>query len=194
MIKFTTRWFGLDTMSQEEFEKLRRPTEIAISKATLYFERKVKQKLGATPARTGRMYGDHQASAPGEPPAPLSTDLRRSITHTPVTWEGDIASAEVGTDRPYGRILEFGGIISRVSKNGKAYVIRILPRPYFSATWLEEEEHIQQILDKAVSTAPVLADIEPQVTNNEGDGRVANRSNRSEAARRGWETRRARGA
>lgn len=192
MIKFVTKWFGLDTMAQEEFEKLRRPTEIAITKATLYYERKVKQKLGAQPARTGRVYGDHQASAPGEPPAPLSTDLRRSITHTPVMWDGDIASAEVGSSMPYARILEFGGIISRISKQGNAYVIRILPRPYFSATWLEEEEHIQRLMDKAVSTAPVLADIVPEVTESEDSGGGRRGNNRSEAARRGWATRRGR--
>ena len=181
MIKFLTQWVGLETLAQEEFEALRRPTEIAISKATLYYEGRVKKKLGATPARTGRMYGDHQASAPGEPPAPLSSDLRRSITHTPVIWEGDVASAEVGTDRPYGRILEFGGVTS--------HGVRILPRPYFSATWLEEEERIQQILDNAVRKSPVMGDIVAEVT-EDSIGRKSGRD-RSEAARRGWETRRA---
>jgi phage gpG-like protein len=189
MIKFVTQWFGLDTLAQEEFEKLRRPTEIAITKATLYFEGRVKRKLGATPARTGRVYGDHQASAPGEPPAPLSTDLRRSITHTPVMWEGDIASAQVGTALPYAMILEWGGVIRRVSKKGNAYVIRILPRPYFASTWLEEEARIQAILDGAVRNAPVLVDVVPEVENGTGSsGR-----DRAAAARKGWETRRARG-
>ena len=164
MIKFKTAWFGLDTLSAEEFEALRQPTESAIMKATLYFEGRVKIKLNAQPPRTGRIYGTHQASAPGEPPAPLSTDLRKSITHTDVIWEGDIASAQVGTDKPYARILEFGGIINRVSPKGKHYVIRILPRPYFGATWLEEEAKLQSILDKAVSKrAAILADIEAEV-------------------------------
>lgn len=181
MIKFLTQWVGLDTLAQEEFEKLRQPTEIAISKATLYFEGRVKKKLGATPARTGRMYGDHQASAPGEPPAPLTTDLRRSITHTPVIWDGDVASAEVGTDRPYGRILEFGGVAGHGA--------RILPRPYFASTWLEEEARIQEILDHAVRTQPVMGDIVAEVSEDDTVTRRASRD-RSEAARRGWQTRR----
>lgn len=163
MIEFTTQWQGLDTMAEEEFEALRPSVEIAISKATLYFEGRVKKKLQAVPARTGRIYGSHQASAPGEPPAPLSSDLRKTITHSPVMWDGDNASAEVGSPMPYARILEFGGLITRVSSKGKHYVIRILPRPYFSSTWLEEEEKIQSILDRALRTAPLLGDIAVEV-------------------------------
>jgi phage gpG-like protein len=162
MIRFVTSWSGLDTMAAEEFEALRRPTEIAITKATLHYEGRVKMKLRGP--RSGRMYGEHQASAPGEPPAYLSGDLRKTITHTPVMWDRDIAFAEVGTPMPYGRILELGGVIKRVSPQGKHYTIRILPRPYFSATWLEEEERIQAILDRAVRKLPVLSDIVPEVT------------------------------
>lgn len=159
MIRFATQWFGLDTLATEEFEALRAPTEQAIMKATLYYEGKVKKKL--TGPRTGRIYIiggiTHQASAPGEPPAAFSGNLRRSITHTDVMWDGDEASAEVGSSAIQARILEWGGVTS----DG----VRILPRPYFSATWLEEEAKIQAILDKAVSTkAPVLADVTAEVT------------------------------
>lgn len=162
MIRFVTKWVGLDTLAAEEFEALRAPTESAIMKATLYYEGKVKQKLIGP--RTGRIYGDHQASAPGEAPAAHHGDLRKSITHSDVVWEGDEASAEVGTNHPAGRILEWGGIIRRISSTGKSYVIRILPRPYFAATWLEEEAKIQAILDKAVTKrAPVLADVAAEV-------------------------------
>lgn len=159
IVRFTTEWFGLAELAKEELAALRRPVEIAITKATLYYEGRVKLKLNAVPARHGRIYiidgKPHQASAPGEPPAPLTTDLRRSIAHTPVSWAGDEASAEVGTSDPKARRLELGG----VDKRG----IRILPRPYFGATWIEEEANIQAILDEAVSNAPVLADIIPTV-------------------------------
>lgn len=156
MIKFITQWFGLDTMMKEEFEACRRPAEIAITKATLYFERRVKQKLGpAGGPRTGRVYIirgiEHQASAPGEPPASFSGDLRKSITHTPVYWVGDNAQAEISVGAPYGRILEYGGVTS--------HGVRILARPYISATWLEEEEHIQSILDHAMRKHAIMGDI-----------------------------------
>lgn len=159
MIRFVTQWFGLDSMAREEFEALRQPTERVVLRCALYYEGRVKKKL--TGPRTGRIYiingRAHQASAPGEPPATLTGKLRQSITHTDVMWDGDNAFCEVGTSMPYGRTLEFGGVNSRG--------VRILPRPYFSATWLEEEEHMQAILDKAVSTkAPVLADFAAEVT------------------------------
>lgn len=160
MIKIFVKWFGLEDLGKEELEALRRPVERAITKATLYYEGRVKKKLTAVPARTGRIYiirgKPHQASAPGEPPAPISGKLRQSITHTDVMWDGDNASAEVGSSDPKAARLEFGGVDSRG--------IRILPRPYFSSTWMEEEEHMQAILDQAVSTSPVLADFQVEVT------------------------------
>lgn len=158
-VEFRTQWVGLDTMAAEEFEALRPAAEGAIMAATLYYEGKVKQKLRNIPARTGRVYvirgRRHQASAPGEPPALEEGKLRQSITHSDPRWEGDNVSAEVGTSMPQGRILELGG----VGGNGS----RILPRPYFSSTWLEEEEKIQSILDRAVRNAPLLGDIVVEV-------------------------------
>jgi hypothetical protein len=129
-------------------------------KATLYYEGKVKKKLSATPPRTGRVYiirgRAHVASAPGEAPAPITGRLRQSIGHTDVKWDGDEASAEVGSSDPKARILEFGGVNSRG--------VRLLPRPFFASTWMEEEQHMQEILDSAVSTkAPVLADFAAEV-------------------------------
>ena len=157
MIRFVTQWFGLDTLGEDELNALREPVARAIMRATLYYEGRVKKKL--TGARTGRIYIiggiTHQASAPGEPPASFTGKLRQSITHTDVMWDGDNAFAEVGSSEPQARILEFGGITS--------HGVRILPRPYFSATWLEEEAKIQSILDKAVSTKAVLGDIVPEV-------------------------------
>lgn len=163
MIRFITRWFGLDSLARDEFEALREPTERAIFRALLYFEGRVKKKLVGE--RSGRIYiyegREHQASAPGEPPAYRSGDLRKSITNSGVQWDGDNAFGEVGSDMPYARILEYGGIAG----NGA----RILPRPYISATWLEEEEKIQGFLDKAVSTkAPILGDIVPEVVDDLG--------------------------
>lgn len=73
---------------------------------------RVKNKI-LTGSRTGRIYelgsGPHQASAPGEPPASLSGALANSYTWTRMT---DVAtsSANAGSDLPYARTLEFGGI------------------------------------------------------------------------------------
>ncbi len=56
-------------------------------------------------ARTGRVYGKHQASAPGEPPKTDSGDLVRSFR---ITFNGDRMGGKVTTDSPYAVALELG--------------------------------------------------------------------------------------
>lgn len=80
----------------------------------------------------------HIASAPGESPAVLTGLLRRSITQSPVAWDGQTVSATVGTNVVYARRLEFGG----VDRRG----VRILPRPYVAPTMLVEEPMLDAIL------------------------------------------------
>jgi phage gpG-like protein len=142
------QWFGLSELTEDELKKLKPKAEAAVLKTALYFEGRVKKKL--TGIRHGRTYWigrgkrkrPHIASAPGEAPAVLTGKLRQSITHSDVRWEGDDAVSEVGSSVPYAARLEFGGVDSRG--------IRILPRPYFSATWLEEQDKMQSMLDEAV--------------------------------------------
>lgn len=64
--------------------------------------------------------GTHQASAPGEPPAPDSNRLVNSIHHE---VGGD--SARVGTDEPYAKPLEFG-----TTTAGRGHHTVIAPRPF----------------------------------------------------------------
>ena len=71
--------------------------------------------LITTGSRSGRMYGKHQASAPGEPPAKLSGDLAKSIK---VQRVNQYASS-VRVTQPYAIYLEYG--------TGK-----IQPRPYMT--------------------------------------------------------------
>lgn len=65
--------------------------------------------------RTGRIYTkgkngtiQHQASAPGEPPAPDTGSLRRSATHETVRVEGSKVIGGAGTSAPHGVHLELG--------------------------------------------------------------------------------------
>ena len=52
----------------------------------------------------------NRASLPGDPPAPDTGTLQRSITHDPtVTVVGNRATIRVGTNIEYAPILEFGG-------------------------------------------------------------------------------------
>jgi len=139
------QWIGLSEVTKEELAALRQPAERSVLKAALYFEGAVKKKL--TGPRTGRIYRigkrgrTYQASAPGEPPAVKTGKLRQSIAHVGPTWDGDSVSAEVGSRLVYAARLEFGGTDSRG--------VRILPRPYLSATFLEEEANLTRILEEA---------------------------------------------
>lgn len=143
MIRFIGRWLGIEGFADEELKALRAPSERVVLKATLRFERGIKKKL--TGPRTGRIYGTHQASAPGEAPALLHGDLRKSITHTMPTWdENNTVRADVGTSLAKAAMLEYGG----VTWNGA----RILPRPYISATWIEMQDELEGILKEAVET------------------------------------------
>lgn len=90
---------------------------------------------------SGEMYGSHQASAPGEPPAPDSGDLAESFEVLPgVSLQGTILTGTIESDLwgVYGRRLELGGY------GGGAY---IAPRPYIRPVLEETEEHVQDILD-----------------------------------------------
>lgn len=62
-------------------------------------------------SKSGRVYGSHQASAPGEAPASESTELEQSITVEPrdIQSIAAIGQVSVGTDSPYAQVLEFGG-------------------------------------------------------------------------------------
>lgn len=150
MISIVGTWIGLDTVAAEEFEKLRKPAEAAVLKAELFLEGRVKEKL--TGDRHGRTYRvqkgskvTYVASAPGEAPASPTAKLRQSITHTLPEWVGDVVSGTVGTAMPQARILDLGGV------TGRGHFVRILPRPYFTSTFLENESAIEAILAEAVT-------------------------------------------
>lgn len=145
MIKIGGSWIGLKGMGEREFQAMKGPSEKAVLKATLLYEREVKKKL--TGPRTGIVYvidgKSHQASAPGEPPALFEGDLRKSISHTPPQWSGNNVFGEVGSTAAKAALLEYGGV------TGKGHHTRILPRPYFGPTLLEQEDKINAILAEA---------------------------------------------
>lgn len=104
--------------------KIRAPD--ALLRAALVLEENWKRILDTPPARTGRVYGKHQASAPGEPPAPDTRGLLESITHEVGTaaiggrgrlGSGIASSVRVGTNHPAAELLEFG-------------TVKMAPRPH----------------------------------------------------------------
>lgn len=62
-------------------------------------------KVGMAEPKSGHVYGNHQASAPGESPAIDTGALVNSIQQTPVTN----GSGQVYTNMEYAEVLEYGG-------------------------------------------------------------------------------------
>lgn len=92
---------------------------------------------------SGRLYksktgsGKHQASAPGESPAPDTGAYRESWSYR-VVKSGAFASVQVGSElwTVFGRRLEFGG------SGGGTY---IAPRPHIRPAFYDVEHQINQI-------------------------------------------------
>jgi HK97 gp10 family phage protein len=57
--------------------------------------------------KTGRIYGSHQASAPGEPPANQSGELAKSISYKVVNGANG-PEITISVDAKYGGMLELG--------------------------------------------------------------------------------------
>ena len=83
------------------------------------------------PPKTGRMYGDHQASAPGEYPATKSGDLVASIIFDVRNLELEVGSSMDGEKYP--EYLELGTPKGQME-----------PRPFIAPS---VEKHAEEILD-----------------------------------------------
>ena len=108
-----------------------------MSEACLHVQNKTKEKLSGS--RTGRTYlipgtnRTYTASAPGEPPAVATGQLRSSIKYRIV---GDMkVTGEVGSELKKAVELEFG-------------TKRIKPRPFLRPTFQEELSTIKNILSR----------------------------------------------
>lgn len=69
--------------------------------------------LSVPPVRTGRIYSrtggkTHQASAPGEAPAPDTGDLRQSVASLPIERRARSVRAKVGTSSDHAEHTELG--------------------------------------------------------------------------------------
>lgn len=98
--------FRYDFASMATF-RARVDTELRnrLENASAYAETAVKMALSHP--GTGRLYGSHRASAPGQPPAVLTGRLRASITHQ-VIRTGMFLQAIISTDVEYAPSLEYG--------------------------------------------------------------------------------------
>ena len=158
MLKFdSTEWQGLDGLAEELILELRPKAEHAMFDAGSRFQAELKSTLTGT--RSGRTYKKkdqnvtYVASAPGEPPASPSGNLRNSMGFSRPKWRGSTIEMEVGSGlgvasdgerKPaYAQRLEFGGSDSRG--------VRIEARPYMAPAALRMEPILDALFRKAIA-------------------------------------------
>jgi len=82
-------------------------------------------------AKTGRVYGSHQASAPGEAPANLTGELANSFVIDRSGSNGRVIRRKIMNTASYAALLEFGGFNSQNN-----YVD---PRPFLQPAFEEAQ-------------------------------------------------------
>lgn len=128
--------------------KLKEDMRQNVINAAIYLVGQIKKKLG-TGQRTGKVYKvpgtknkTYTASAPGEPPAVMLSNLITSITYQLTVDTPTEIAAQVGTNIEYARRLEFG--FFDTDSLGRQY--NMPARPYFRSTYIEHKEKIKAIL------------------------------------------------
>lgn len=110
-----------------------------MTNVTKKYKELLKEKLDTPPARTGKTYGEHVASAPGEPPAPDTRELINSVDDVITIGEGKFYS-KVYSDLPRSLWLELG-TGERHTKGGR-YTGKIEPRP----AWVDTRDENKDLL------------------------------------------------
>lgn len=120
----------------------------ALSSVGRFLKMRIKDKLSHPGSgrwyRSKLGYGKHQASAPGEPPAPDRGVYRDSWFYRTQARRGQF-EVRIGTPlwTVFGRRLELGG----VSTSDSGDSVYIAPRPHVRAVFEEERAKIQMMLD-----------------------------------------------
>jgi len=126
----------------EELEALVEEGQASVARTMNFVVRSTAQrarnKIRSGP-KTGRTYGSHQASAPGEAPADWTGYLASSISHTEIT-DNISSEAEVTVDATYADTLEFGGF----NESGRY----VEPRPFLYPSFMEALAEGEKVFDR----------------------------------------------
>jgi len=121
--------------------QMKAATRLATGTALHLIERRAKQTLG----ERSHQRGTPTPSGPGQPPALITGNLRRSISVSgPDAIGSDRWRGQVGPTAVYGRVQELGGATGR----------GILPaRPYLRPAYEESREEIRALFEAAWTKA-----------------------------------------
>ena len=109
-------------------------------------ETAVKISMSAA-SHTGRRYGGHQASAPGETPAVDTGGLVNSIATELISSSATDAWAQVGTDKDYAEALEFGHV-NRTRAGTEDVATFTQPRPFMRPGYDNNVKKIEDAIRK----------------------------------------------
>jgi hypothetical protein len=131
--------------------RTRKPAKSAVKEAAGVFVEAVQEELDHEgsgriyPSKTGE--GEHQASAPGEPPAPDTYELQRSVRAVPSTG----TTYKVIVDHHAAAILEYGSM-GRVTEQGgtDGFGGKIEPRPFLRPARKRAEPLMKKIIAESV--------------------------------------------
>jgi HK97 gp10 family phage protein len=107
--------------------------ERLIARAAMMVQGRIVDSIQRDP-KTGAVYGNHQASAPGQPPATDTGQLVRSITMSVEGTEGEVVGV-IRASAPYAAMLEYG-------------TSNIAPRPYMQPGLESQRRKIEEMFRK----------------------------------------------
>ena len=107
--------------------------ERLIARAAMMVQGRIVDSIQRDP-KTGAVYGNHQASAPGQPPATDTGQLVRSITMSVEGTDGEVVGV-IRASAPYAAMLEFG-------------TTNIAPRPYMQPGLESQRRKIEEMFRK----------------------------------------------
>lgn len=107
-----------------------RETGLKLREAKKKFQREIlnmSNRFGLKSVRTSKK--DYLSGPRPEKLGVVSGRLRSSIRHR-VEQSGNKTTISIGTDVPYARIHELGGILTRKKKNGSSFSVKIRKRSF----------------------------------------------------------------
>lgn len=114
------------------------------TKAAMILQKRAREKVMKGP-KSGKRYGRHTASAPGEAPANETGNLQRSITVV-AAKAGPNPEARVVVNAEYAKALEYG-----TKKAGKSRNVKIEERPFIRPSIKEMSDAMNKAIQDEVA-------------------------------------------
>lgn len=142
------KWVGLTKLTKaiKDGQTRRERAIIKAAKIASFLVQASARSAVLRDSHTGRIYGNHQASAPGQSPANDTGNLARNIV---VLVDEQDATGYVISRAPYSAALEYGSA-RKVGKDNKVVITE--PRPFMGPALEANLPLIKNLFAKALRT------------------------------------------